>query len=127
MKLTAAQRSLTAWMLYASVLFSLLFCGIHHGQMSALALSGLDSGYCWSSGNDIRSSASEDARPQGSLDTGGPWVCPLCSAAVVCLVLLIGLTWLRAASRRQAYPGEPRCKAPPRYSWPAANPRASPL
>ncbi|MBD8792678.1 DUF2946 domain-containing protein [Pseudomonas syringae] len=127
MKLTAAQRSLTAWMLYASVMFSLLFCGIHHGQMSALALSGLNSGYCALSGNDVRSTTSEDSQPQDILDAGGQWVCPLCSAAMVCLVLLIGLTWLRAARRRQAYPGEPRCKAPPRYSWPAANPRASPL
>src|SRR5690606_36697477 len=39
-------RTLTAWTLYASVLFSLLLCGLHHGQMGGLRLAGLEGGFC---------------------------------------------------------------------------------
>ena len=46
MKPAPSTRTLTAWLLYASVLFSLFACGLHHGQMSGLELSGLDGGYC---------------------------------------------------------------------------------
>ena len=38
------RRSLLAWMLFASVLLSLFACGLHHGQMNGLNLSGLNAG-----------------------------------------------------------------------------------
>ena len=38
MNIPRQSRALTAWALYASVLFSLLICGLHHGQMSGLEL-----------------------------------------------------------------------------------------
>lgn len=127
MKFPTRHRSLTAWTLYASVLLSLLFCGIHHGQMSGLALSGLDSGYCVVEGGDSSALASKTTLPQGGGESAVKFSCPLCSAALLCMVFLIGLTWLLSGRQRQAWTGDLRCKAPPRYSWPSANPRASPF
>ena len=46
MNLARTDRALTAWMLFASVLFSLFACGLHHGQMSGQSLSGLNGGFC---------------------------------------------------------------------------------
>ena len=46
MKLARKDRSLTAWVLYFSILFSAFVCAISHGQMAGLQLSGLDGQYC---------------------------------------------------------------------------------
>ena len=52
--------------------------------------------------------------------------CPVCNAVTVALVFLIGLAWLLGLTQTPRVAHERRNKAPPRYSWPSANPRASP-
>lgn len=71
-------RALTAWALYGCVLFSLLVCGIAHGQMSGLRLSGLQDGFCLSAGNQTATGIkglSNESLPQ----TLSKIDCPLCS------------------------------------------------
>ncbi|WP_162868469.1 DUF2946 family protein, partial [Pseudomonas viridiflava] len=41
-----SHRSLLAWLLYFSVLFNVLACGIGHGQMMGLSLNGLGGAFC---------------------------------------------------------------------------------
>ncbi len=130
MTLTRPQRtrSLTAWLLYASVLFSLFACGIHHGQMSGMSLSGLGGGFC---ALDGRGGPAIDA--SGTSDQQAPHLdqvsCPLCSSFGVAVALNSAgwsLTYVPAPavtpSVVNTWP-----QAPPRYSWPSLNPRASPL
>ncbi|MBD8792694.1 DUF2946 domain-containing protein [Pseudomonas syringae] len=118
-------RPLIAWTLYACVLFNLLSCAIVHGQMSALALSGLGGQFC----SESSTPPGDSGKDLGVTDTSGmagQAGCLICGAALAVVLLLMALAWpfLRTAS---ASSPEPRCKAPPRYSWPSANPRASPL
>lgn len=118
-------RPLIVWTLYACVLFNLLSCAIAHGQMSALALSGVDGAFCSQSG----SSPVDTGKDLSSIDTSwmtGQAGCLICGAAVAVVLFLMAMLWpfLRSTP---ALGLEPRCKAPPRYSWPSANPRASPF
>ncbi|MDR2307890.1 MAG: DUF2946 family protein [Paucimonas sp.] len=125
MKTTRRTRTLTAWALYASVLFSLLLCGLHHGQMSGLRLSGLEGGFCASdSGHgaaiDLDGSAGDQHMAQ--LD------CPVCSSFAMA-VPLSSSVWSFARAQGQApAPIVVRSWAqpPPRYLRHAINPRASP-
>jgi hypothetical protein len=126
MTLSLPNRSLLAWLLYFSVLFNVLACGIGHGQMLGLSLNGFGGAFC---------SADNNAGP--SLDSGSgsvsdnpslsPFNCPVCGAVSLGLALLFCLSWLLRERRDRLPAWEPRSKAPPRYSWPSANPRASPL
>jgi len=118
-------RALTAWTLYASVLFSLLLCGLHHGQMSGLRLSGLEGGFC---------SISSDHGPAIDLGDSGndqhmaQLDCPVCSSFALA-VPLTGSAWgLSQANGNAPSPIVVRSWAqpPPRYLRPALNPRASP-
>ncbi|QXI41540.1 DUF2946 domain-containing protein [Pseudomonas wayambapalatensis] len=126
MKTTRRTRSLTAWTLYASVLFSLLLCGLHHGQMSGLRLSGLDGGFCAldSTGKgpaiDLGDSSSDQHMAQ--LD------CPVCSSLALAVPLSGSLWSFPAAHGGQPSPIIVRSWAqpPPRYLRPAIPPRASP-
>lgn len=121
-----SHRSLLAWLLYFSVLFNVLACGIGHGQMMGLSLNGFGGAFC---------SADNSAGP--TLDSGSgsinddsgttPFNCPLCGAVGLGLALLFCLSWLLRARSDRLPIREPRSKAPPRYSWPSANPRASPI
>ncbi len=126
MKIARQTRSLTAWMLYASVLFSVFVCGIHHGQMSGLSLSGLNGGFCSVSDNGpgIDANGSEQQTPHLEQVS-----CPLCSSFSAAVALnadawmldyVPGTTVAPIVERSWAQP-------PPRYSWPSLNPRASPL
>ncbi|MFP3409738.1 DUF2946 domain-containing protein, partial [Pseudomonas sp. SIMBA_065] len=54
------------------------------------------------------------------------FACPVCNAVTVAIVFLIGLAWLLSLQQTPGPAHERRSKAPPRYSWPSANPRASP-
>lgn len=123
MNLSRSNRSLLAWVLYFSVLFSALACAVSHGQMTGLQLSGMDGGYC-----GLDASGSMD---MGGVDSSVPMpfmgsVCPLCSTFVA-LAAFFGLLGLLPRQR----PATPRPSAEPggavRYLWPSANPRASPL
>ncbi|MDD1957799.1 DUF2946 domain-containing protein [Pseudomonas sp. 8209] len=126
MKFTRANRSLIAWTLYFSVLFNLFACGIGHGQMMGLQLNGIGGAFCSAMGTPGPTLKTDysDASIAGwdSLQT-----CPVCAAAVVCLALSLVIGWLLAFTRTRRYHRELRSKAPPRYCWPSANPRASPL
>ncbi len=126
MKFVRAEQSLIAWTLYASVLFSLFVCGIHHGQMSGLTLSGLSGGYCafgsdhGQSYNDSNSSQSQQMSAQLS--------CPLCSSTSLTLALNTASWNIGDLQSPLLSPTLERSLAqpPPRYLWPSLNPRASP-
>lgn len=126
MKLARIDRSLIAWMLYFSVLFSAFACSIGHGQMAGLQLSGLDGQYCSFEGNF---GAGADLTGSGILPlnpaTGS--ACSLSSTfSAIILAAFFGLLGLLAASRQP--PAAPLLASfPVRYLWPSANPRASPL
>lgn len=127
MKLAWNSRSLTAWMLYASVLFSLFACGIHHGQMSGLTLSGLGDGFC-----SVSSGAGAGVDLAGS-DQQAPHLdqvsCPLCSsfAGAVAINTSVWATDFIPADNIAPIVVRSWAQPPPRYSWPSLNPRASPL
>ncbi|MBO0496863.1 DUF2946 domain-containing protein [Pseudomonas sp. Marseille-Q1929] len=124
MKLRPPDRSLIAWTLYFCVLMNLFVCGLGHGQMMGLELNGIGGQFC----------SVEGSQPISDKGLGSPassnisnyFACPVCNALTVALVFLIGLAWLLGLGQTP-HPGhERRNKAPPRYSWPSANPRASP-
>lgn len=125
MKLARKRRSLTAWMLYFSVLFGALVCAISHGQMTGLQLSGLDSQYCSFEGNfgagaDLHGSGIVAPNPA----TGEG--CALGSLfSSIILAAFFGLLGLLAAEVARPLPtlSLPRLF---HYQWPPANPRASP-
>lgn len=125
MKFARADRSLLAWTLYGCVLFNLLACAIGHGQMAGLLLGGLGGAFCSAAGNagpELDSGFADGSDSQLSL----PFSCPLCSAAALGFVLFFGLSWLPRHTGLPRLRRERRSKASPRYSWPSANPRASP-
>ncbi|WP_349970046.1 DUF2946 domain-containing protein [Pseudomonas caspiana] len=125
MKSSLLNRSLVAWTLYFCVLFNVLACGLGHGQMSGLTLNGIGGEFCSALGNRI-STESPDFSDQSPSSWAGSLSCPICSAVTLSIVFLFCLTWLLRIVQRPRPGRELRSKAPPRYSWPSANPRASP-
>ncbi|PIA66850.1 DUF2946 domain-containing protein [Pseudomonas sediminis] len=126
MKLARKDRSLTAWVLYFSILFSAFVCAISHGQMAGMQLSGLDGQYCSFDGNfgagaDLNGSGIVAPNPA----TGAN--CALASLfSAIILAAFFGLLGLLAPSRAPT----PVLQFVPRtvrYLWPSANPRASPV
>jgi hypothetical protein len=122
MKLTRHYRSLLAWTLYACVLFNALACSIGHAQMVGLQLSGI-SGMSCAVGDGASADYSDDA---GSSSLSSPFNCPLCASVTLSLALLFCLSWLLRPSRPQFLPRPSERHPPPRFTWPSANPRASP-
>ncbi|CAD5109797.1 DUF2946 domain-containing protein [Zestomonas carbonaria] len=120
------RQPLTAWVLYFSVLFGVLACGLGHGQMLGLQLNGIGGAFC-SIDNKAQPSIDLAAGGQSDSQPSVPFNCPLCGSIVLGVALLFCLFWLRLASSTPRLRREQRSKAPPRYSWPSANPRASPL
>lgn len=126
MNLTRNRYSLTAWVLYASVLFSLFACGIHHGQMSGLQLSGLNGGFC-SLGSDSGPGIDLGSSQQAP-EVAAEFSCPLCASSSLATALNASGWRFDPAqhhSVRPAIAGD-RVHPPPRYLWPSLNPRASP-
>ena len=126
MKPTPTHRTLLAWMLYFSVLFSAFACSIGHGQMAGLQLSGLDGQYCSFEGN-FGAAADLDGSgvvaPNPATGSG----CSLSSSfSAIILAAFFGLLGLLAPSRAPL-PAVFLIPLPVRYLWPSANPRASPL
>lgn len=128
MKLARTDRSLVAWTLYACVLFNLFAYGMHHGQMSGLALSGLGGVFCSLYGNassrmDVGDFESEQKSAQPAMNA-----CPLCASVALALAINSG-TWASDYVPGNAVaPIVVRSWAqpPPRYNWPSLNPRAPP-
>lgn len=122
MKLARHHRSLLAWTLYACVLFNAFACSIAHAQMVGLQLSGLDAMLCSAQGSSSADSSesSQDGPPSS-------FSCPLCSTITLALGLLLGLSWLLRRGPASFLPPRPQRRPPPRYTWPSANPRASPV
>ncbi len=121
MTLSPARRSLTAWLLYASLLLNVPTCGLAHGQMLGLDLSGAGIVFC-SMGSGMINLGDEDASGSGMLAVK----CPVC-AVVLGMGLLFALAWLSLLRRPQRLRPPLTCYIPhPRYLWPSANPRASP-
>ncbi|HBX56256.1 MAG TPA: DUF2946 domain-containing protein, partial [Pseudomonas sp.] len=98
MKLARTDRSLIAWMLYFSVLFSAFACSIGHGQMAGMQLSGLDGQYCSFDGNfgagaDLRGSGIAPLNPASGSG------CSLSSTfSAIILAAFFGLLGLLSAS-----------------------------
>lgn len=125
MKLSRPYRSLAAWTLYFCVLFNVFACGLGHGQMTGQVLNGLGGVFCASQGSELPVVGKSLGSATGS---GWSWAltCPICSAVTLAIVFLLGLAWLLGIRQAPRPAHERRNKAPPRYSWPSANPRASP-
>lgn len=122
----ASNRPFIAWALYFCVLFNVICCGLNHGQALGFALNGIGGSFC-SLGSD---SSALQAKQDGGLSTAdwsNPLACPMCSATFLTLLFLVGVAWLLARTNPKPLNREVRSHAPPRYCWPSANPRASPL
>ncbi|MCE0910725.1 DUF2946 family protein [Pseudomonas sp. FYR_2] len=125
MKTTRHIRTLTAWTLYASVLFSLLLCGLHHGQMGGLRLAGLEGGFC---SVNSEHGVAIDLDGAGGDQHMAQLDCPVCSSFGLAVPLSSGGWSFTATQAVATSPIVVRSWAqpPPRYQRPALNPRASP-
>ncbi|WP_085674241.1 MULTISPECIES: DUF2946 family protein [unclassified Pseudomonas] len=125
MKITRHTRTLTAWTLYASVLFSLLLCGLHHGQMGGLRLAGLEGGFC---SINSEHGVAIDLDGAGGDQHMAQLDCPVCSSFGLAVPIASG-GWSFSPSQVTATsPIVVRSWAqpPPRYLRPALTPRAPP-
>lgn len=119
----AGRRHAFAWILYASVLFAVLHCGIGHGQATGLALNGAGTAFCGHAGAPpgrigFEQWLGENLAANTTLD------CPLCSHAGLAFTPLLPDLPFAHAALDDRLPAAPA--AWPRRLWPAANPRASP-
>lgn len=123
---TSPHRPHIAWTLYFCVLFNVLVCGLGHGQLAGLELNGVGGQFCSAMGTPAPSQSGDfsDQAAAGGMST---FMCPLCSAVSLGISLLFALAWLLRREPQARPRVERRSKAPPRYSWPALNPRAPPL
>jgi hypothetical protein len=127
MKLARTDRSLIAWILYFSILFSALACSIGHGQMAGLQLSGIDGVYCSASGGD------GPAVDFGGVGTPMPnpasgFGCALASSFVgLALAAFFGLLGLLPHGTRLPPSPPTRLGSAVRHAWPSLNPRAPPV
>ncbi|BDM23585.1 DUF2946 domain-containing protein [Pseudomonas sp. NPDC089428] len=125
MKITRHTRTLTAWTLYASVLFSLLLCGLHHGQMGGLRLAGLEGGFC---SINSEHGVAIDLDGAGGDQHMAQLDCPVCSSFGLAVPLGSGAWSFSPAQVTATSPIVVRSWAqpPPRYLRPALTPRAPP-
>ncbi|ROZ84542.1 DUF2946 domain-containing protein [Pseudomonas neustonica] len=125
MILTPSQRSLFAWLLYFSILFNVPTCGLLHGQTAGMQLSGVGIVFCsLGYGSSVDLSADDGSSATNLM----AFKCPVCGSITLSIALLFALAWLLTIRRDQ--PPALRRLVPrgyPRYAWPPANPRASPL
>lgn len=123
MKIARTERSLVAWILYVSILFSAFSCAIGHGQMAGLQLSSLGDEYCSLDGNfgadlDDSGLATTTSTPGSS--------CVLVSLfSALILAAFFGLWGLLTIDQARPF-ARLYLSRSNRYRWPPANPRASP-
>ncbi|WP_349970048.1 DUF2946 family protein [Pseudomonas caspiana] len=124
MKFALSKRSLVAWILYGSILFSAFSCAIGHGQMAGLQLAGLDGEYCSFDGDfgaDL-----DDFSLAATTFTPGT-ICALVSLFnALILAVFFGLWGLLTLDQARPLFRLPLSRSN-RYRWPPANPRASPV
>lgn len=122
-------RTSVAALLCACLLVNALVCSFHHAAHVGLELLLGKGAVCLTdAGGKPRPGADLAPASKPAAPAELPFNCPLCTPTLINLAALFCLAWLllrRPAAVR--LPGERRCKAPPRYCWPAINPRASPL
>lgn len=120
------RRSLLAWMLFASVLFSLFACGLHHGQISGQRLSGLTGGFCSTTGGSA--SAVDLSHSDQAPQAAGSFACPLCSSFALAVAINSSAWALDYLPANHLVPPALHnwAQPAPRHLWPALNPRASP-
>lgn len=125
MTLSRDNRLSIALMLYLSTLFSVLTCGLHQGQMSAQHLSGAGIVFCDTDGQSFGLDLDTTQQHQsGDFKS----MCPLCSS-VGAGITLNSLGWsldYQPAIAAIQLPPSHWAQPPPRFAWPALNPRASP-
>lgn len=122
---THPHRSLFTWLLYVSILLNVPTCGLLHGQMLGMQLSGAGVVFC-----SLGSASIDLAAEDGAADAAAmmSFSCPVCGGVNLAIGLLFAMFWLRLLRRprlpmvRSAFR-----RVSPRYAWPPANPRASPL
>ncbi|HEK1008237.1 TPA: DUF2946 family protein [Pseudomonas putida] len=125
MKTTRHTRMLTAWTLYASVLFSLLLCGLHHGQMGGLRLAGLEGGFC---SINSEHGVAIDLDGAGGDQHMAQLDCPVCSSFAMAVPLSSGWSFTPAhAGATSPIVVRSWAQPPPRYLRPTLNPRAPPV
>ncbi|WP_462379673.1 DUF2946 family protein [Pseudomonas sp. Marseille-QA0892] len=120
MKTTPSRRLPIALLVLCALAMNVLFAGLQHGQATALALSGLDGGFC-ASGATLATVSNKPLDPAG----GGHGVhCISCLAASGLPVT----GWSMAVAVVPVPPRDTLPAAPSPLSdwWPSANPRASP-
>ncbi|MCP3750487.1 DUF2946 family protein [Pseudomonas sp. SBB6] len=125
MNLPPSRRPLIAWALYFSVLFNVVCCGLGHGQMLGLGLNSIGGGFCTTS-TDTSALENKGIALMSDNSGVGQYVCPCCVANFLSVLFLIGLAGLLSRVSRRRFFRDLRFEPPPRYSWPSANPRASP-
>lgn len=126
MKIRTADRSLIAWVLYCSVLLAVFASSLGHGQMAGLQLNGAGGLFCALHGQPAPALDSNFSDPPPG-DAAALFCCLSCSTfALAAVALLFGLALWLPSQRHWLRSPAPRGKAPPRYTWPSANPRASP-
>jgi hypothetical protein len=112
-------------LLLLSILLGLFACGLHHGQMGGLSLSGLDSAFC-STDADASAGTTSDKSPTQAMFM--PLGCPLCSSGSLAAPLNTftwGQNYLPLAATSSSASGN-RAQPSPRQVRSALNPRASP-
>ncbi|MDP9523141.1 DUF2946 family protein [Pseudomonas putida] len=119
----AGRRHAFAWLLYASVLFAALHCGLGHGQASGLTLNGAGGAFCGHAGATPSPLGFEQWLGD-TLAAGTTPDCPLCSHIGLAFMPLPPDLPVARATPDISLPVSPA--AWPRRFWPAANPRASP-
>lgn len=119
----AGHRRSFAWILYASLLFALLHCGLGHGQAIGLTLNGLGGAFCGHAGA-AASPISFEQSLGDSLATGITLDCPLCSHTGLAFTPLLPDLQAAYQTAHTLLPIAPDNW--PRRFWPQANPRASP-
>jgi len=120
MKLARKERSLLAWMLFLSVLFSALHCAVGHEQMSTLPA--LDSEHAHHQHHAHAGHDQATAHAHAAADTGCDFASPFSAIILAAFFGLLGR--LAVESARPLPVLYSPCAV--RAHWPPANPRASP-
>lgn len=122
MKMPSHEKSLIAWALYFSVLFSSLMCAMSLSQMAGLSFSGLDGQFCsmGAKGTAELSSDTSEAMLLPGID------CSIASLFSATLLAVFFSLFLRLVGKPQKHLPERVASRSPRHRWPLSNPRASP-